>query len=165
MSHQTYSLIFPIALKSRLRRKQKDRISRNLNLRVKNFSKVITILLLTHGFHVENFLETLFAGRTDFEQITYNQLLLSSKLTQLLIQNVSVVVQDPNYVIWQCPNLNNNRNVLINKLCEMGYFSPHTMDFFLSKPYITPLLTIHKFLKRLACVTDLCRVLSCVSQI
>ena len=72
MSHQTYSLIFPIALKSRLGRKQKDRISRNLNLRVKNFSKVITILLLTHGFHVENSLETLFAGRTDFEQITYN---------------------------------------------------------------------------------------------
>ena len=73
MSRQTYcfhSLIFSIALKSRLRQKQKDRISWNLNLRVKNFSKAITILLLNHGFHVENSLETLFAERTESEQIT-----------------------------------------------------------------------------------------------
>ena len=57
------------------------------------------------------------------------------------------LVQDLNHIIWQCPNLNDNRNVLINKLCGICYFPPHTKDFFLSKPYITPLLIIHKFLK------------------
>ena len=52
-----------------------------------------------------------------------------------------------NHIIWQCLNLNDNRNVLINIKCRMGYFPPHTIDFFLSKPYIIPLLIIHKFLK------------------
>ena len=44
------------------------------------------------------------------------------------------LVQDLNHIIWQWK-------------CGMGYFPPHTMDFFLSKPYTTPLLIIHKFLK------------------
>ena len=57
------------------------------------------------------------------------------------------LVQDLSHIIWHCPNLNDNRNVLIVKLCEMGYFPPHTMDFILSKPYITSLLIIHKFLE------------------
>ena len=42
------------------------------------------------------------------------------------------LVQDLNHIIWQWPNFNDSRNVLINKLFGMGYFLPHKMDFFLS---------------------------------
>ena len=57
------------------------------------------------------------------------------------------LIHDLNHIIWQCPNLNDNKNVLFNKLRGMGYFPPHTMNFFLSKPYISSLLIIYKFLK------------------
>ena len=57
------------------------------------------------------------------------------------------LVQDLNHIIWQCSNFNDDRNVLINKQYGICYFPPHIMDFFLSKPYTTPLLIIHKFLK------------------
>ena len=58
------------------------------------------------------------------------------------------LVQDLNHIIWQRPNFNDNSNVLIIKQCGICYFPPHmTMDFFLSKPYTTPLLIIHKYLK------------------
>ena len=125
-------LIFSIALKSKLRWKQKDRISRNQNLRVKNFSEAITILFLNQL-------------RTVHVQLAASIFKINIALDTKC--QCDSLVQDLNHIIWQSPNLNDNRKVLINKLCGMDYFFPHKMDFFLSKPYSTPQLIIHKFLK------------------
>ena len=133
LSRQTYllhSLIFSIVLKSKLRREQKDRISWNQNLRIENFSEAITILLLNQlrAVHVQ-----LAAS------IFKINIALDTKC------QCDSLVQDLNHIIWQCPNFNDKRNVLIIKQCGICYFPPHIMDFFLSKPYTTPLLKIHKF--------------------
>lgn len=56
------------------------------------------------------------------------------------------LVQDPNHVIWQCPLYDNNRDALIHKLCNKGFFPPYSIDVFLYGPSLCPLLYIHKFL-------------------